>query len=674
MSEIRNVVILGHMTSGKTSLVEALYHMSLGTKKGSVERKNTVSDYLPLEQKHESSIKSAIIPLTYNDCRFNLIDMPGNDDFVTEVISAVNVVKGAVLVIDASKGVEVGTIKHYNMLKKRGIPCIIFINKMDKDNINFNKLLDDIREKLGKNAIPFSYPMGHNDQFDGFVNCVLLKARKFNGVTCEDAEIYPDKRAKVFELHNMMVEAVAETSEELLEKFFSGEQLTTDEIRNGLRIGVLNGELTPILVGSALKGIGLHTLLDMLLDYLPSPKDLKPLVGMDDKGELVERITLDSEPFSAFVFKTIYDIYSGLTSIFKVNSGILRAGDEVFIPELNKSVTLTQIYSICGGKLSNVNEIHAGDIGAIVKCDGLTNSMTICSPKSVINYPKIEYPKSVYFKALEPKSKSDEEKISQVLQRLMLEDPSISVRRNKETSELLIGVLGQGHLNYVLENMKDSYKLDVLTRDYKVVYRETIKAKANGIGRYIKQSGGSGFYGVVEMSFEPAEENIFTEEVFGGAIPKNYFPAVEKGFFEACEKGLLKGYPVIGVKATLLDGKYHAVDSNELAFKMAAILAFKEAYMNCKPVLLEPIMRITVTVGSDDVGNVLSDLNQKRAKVIDMSINSTGNQKIVALVPEAEILEYVNELKSMTQGFGYFSLEFEKYEEVPEYIKEKLLK
>ncbi len=672
-NKIRNIVVLGHQGSGKTTLVEALYSTVSGKQKGSIEKGTTISDYMPEEKQKLSSMRLSVVPMEYEEYKMNLIDIPGNDDFIGEAISAMHVVKGGILVIDASNGIEVETIKHWNMLRKKNIPTIIYVNKMDKEGVHFENILEDIRTKLGKNAIPFSYPMGHNDAFDGFVNIVSLKARKYNGSICEDAEIYDDKKAKVFELHNTMVEAVAQTSEELLDKFFNGETLTHKEIQEGLRIGVLNGELIPVLVGSATKNIGIHTMLNMFIDYLPNPSDLNPIEGKDESSTKVERKTLDEEPFSAFVFKTIVDSYAGVSSIFKINSGILKTGDEVYVPNLKKTITINQLFTICGSKQTAVSTLHAGDIGVINKVDGLETSMTLCALKEKVLYQTIEFPTPVYYKALVAKNKNDDDKLGTVLSKIMLEDKSIEVKRNIETNQLLIGSLGLGHLNYILDRMKNAYKLEVSVGDCKVVYRETIKASATGSGRYIKQSGGSGFYGVVEMEFSPNKENVFTEEVFGGAVPKNYFPAVEKGFNEACEKGLLAGFPVIGIKACLKDGKYHAVDSNELAFKMAAILAFKDAYMKCKPVILEPIIKIVVTVHSDDVGTIISDLNTRRGKIIGMDINSVKDQKITALVPESEILEYVNDLKSLTQGSGYFNREFYNYEEAPSYIQSKII-
>ena len=674
MKNIRNIVLLGHLQSGKTTLAETLYATATGATRGSVDAGTSISDFTPEEKSRKSSVHSAILPLEYKGTKINLIDCPGSDDFITDTISAISIVKGAILVIDAAKGVEVGTVKHWNFLRKKNIPTIIYVNKMDKPDVHFDKLMDEIRTKLGKTAIPFCYPMGHNDGFDGFVNCVTLTARKYNGKECEDAEIYPEKRAAVLELHNQMVEAVAETSEDLMEKFFMGEQLTREEIQEGLRKSVLASDLIPVLVGSAIKGIGIHTLLDMSIDYLPNPQDLNPIEGEDLNGNRVERKTLDDEPFSAFVFKTMVDPYFGTANIFKVYSGKIKVGDTIHVSKIDKDIQVSALNTVIGSKMNPVTELTAGDIGCIVKADGVENSMTLSATSSKIIYPEIDYPTAVYYKAILTSSKSDEEKLGNVLQKICLEDKSIEVKRNPETNQLLIGTLGISHLSYLLERMKNTYKLNLSTEDSKIVYRETIRAAATGNGRYIKQSGGSGFYGVVEMEFKPAPENTFSEEVFGGAVPKNYFPAVEKGFYEACEKGLLAGFPVIGVHAILKDGKYHAVDSNELAFKMAAILAFKDAYMNCKPVILEPIIKITVTVEADMVGDIISDLNQRRAKVTGMDVNSRGNQKITALVPESEIQEYTNDLKSLTQGSGFFVREFSNYEPMPQVLQDKLLK
>ena len=671
---IRNVAVLGHQGSGKTTLVESLaYKVGLISEKGTIEKKNTISDYLPDEKKKQLSISSSIVPLVYNDHKINLIDVPGNDDFIYETIGITRLIKGAILVIDASRGVQIGTVKHFNLLKKRGVPIFIYINKMDKENVNFTELYEEIVEKLDKKCVPFSYPIGRKENFDGFVNVVELKARKYNGVTCEDDEIYEDKRQIVFELHNRLCEAVATTDDALLEKFFSGEELSRDEIRQGLRKGVLEGELYPIIVGSAAKDIGINTLLTMLVDYLPSPADLKPYVATDEEGNEVEIKTEINSEASLYVFKNSYSSYQGLTSIFKVNSGVIKVGDEVYCPNNDKTYRISTLFEVVGEKLNPVTEVSAGDIGATTKLEDIRLSYTLCSPKRVIKYKQVNYPTATYFKALDFATKADSDKFFPSLEKIMIEDPSIELRKNQTTNQILVGGLSSSHLAYVFERLKNNYKINFTPVTPKIVYKETITKKASAEGRYIKQSGGSGYYGVVNMDFEPAEETSFGSTVFGGHIDKGYFPAVEKGFNEALQHGQLVGAPVINVKATLTDGKQHSVDSNEMAFKNAAIIAFKDAYMKCGPILLEPFDKITVNVSNDYLGAVLSDLSKRRGKIQSSEEDAYGNLDVVALVPEAEIQEYANELKAITKSTAFFNLEFYDYEKVPDLLAQKII-
>ena len=672
VENIRNVAILGHQGSGKTTLVESLAFTSKAIPtKGEVEKKNTISDYSSDEQKRGSSIQTSVVPLHYEDYKINLLDIPGNDDFISEAIGVIGTIKGAVLVIDASVGVQVGTIKHYNLLRKKGVPTFIFVNKMDKEDVHFESVLEEIREKLGKEVISFCYPLGHDDKFDGFANAVDLKAHIYNGKECVEAEIYPDKRAKILELHNTIVEEVAKTNDELLEKFFNGEEFTTKEIHDSLREGVLKGELTPLIVGSATKNIGIHTLLRMFISYLPNPNDLKPLAALDEAGREKVVPTSVDEPFSAYVFKTIVDPYTGAINIIKVCSGVLHVGDEVYVNGETQKVSM--LYEMCGKNLKAVNEVIAGDIAAVTRLEKIKSGDTLSSPKSITIFKPVKYPTAVIFKAIVLENKNDENKLGPALNKLQLEDPALEVKRNNETKQLLLGGLSESHIQYVLEKLKNVYKINLTTEKMKIIYRESIKGVAEGDGRYIKQSGGSGFYGVVKMRFEPAEENVFTEEVFGGAVPKNYFPAVEKGFFEALQSGLLAGFPVIGVKGVLVDGKYHPVDSNEQAFKMAGILAFKDAYMKCKPIILEPIMRIKVVADSSYTGNILSDLNTRRARIQNIEEKEHGSQEIEALIPEAEIVDYVTKLKSLTQASGFFNREFVGYEELPDHLKDRVI-
>ncbi|MDY6391962.1 MAG: elongation factor G [Bacilli bacterium] len=669
---IRNVAILGHQGSGKTSLVESLAYVSkLIPEKGTVERKDTLSDYSATEQKRGTSTQASVVPLFLDDYKVNIIDIPGNDDFIGEAIGVTGVIKGAVLVIDASVGVQVGTVKHWKQLRKKGVPTFIFINKMDKEAIDFEALLEEIRERFGTNVISFCYPLGHDDQFDGFANAVDLKAHVYNGKECVEAEIYPDKRARVFELHNTIVEEVAKVNDELLEKFFAGEEFTPDEINAALKQSVIAGDITPVIVGSATKNIGVQTLLRMMIEYLPSPADLKPLEAQDEEGKDVVRPTEDDAPFSAYVFKTLVDPYSGVINIVKVCSGVLKAGDEVYYN--GNTTKITSLFMMTGKKLDPITEIHAGDIAAITKLEGVHYGDTLSSPKAIIKYKPVHYPTAVIYKAILV-DKTAEGKLVQALAKIQMEDPCVEVTRNNETKQLLLGGVSDTHIDFILDKIKTIYKINVETERMKIVYRESIKGTAEGDGRYVKQTGGSGFYGVVKMRFEPAEENEFAEEVFGGAVPKNYFPAVEKGFYEALQKGVLAGFPVIGVKGTLLDGKYHPVDSNEQAFRMAAILAYRDAAPKCKPIILEPILRIFVNVESKYTGAVLSDLNTRRARIQNIEEKDFGNQEIEALIPEAEVIDYTTTLKSITQASGFYNREFCRYEEVPESLKERVIR
>lgn len=670
---LRNIAVLGHQSSGKTTLVESLYYITGGTKvKGEVEKKSTVSDYLAVEQAKQSSVSTSVVPIYHKGYKLNILDIPGNDDFVGEAIGVIHIIKGAVLVVDASIGVQMGTIKHWKFLRKRNIPTFIYINKMDKDGVKYDEVFEDLKSHFGKAVIPFTYPLGHNDGFDGMVNVVDLKARVFNGVECVDAEIYEDKKDKVAELHEQICEAVASSSDELLDKYFAGEPLTEEEMRTGLRTGVLNGELVPVLVGSATKNIGIHTMLDMFIDYLPNPSDLKPYEATDEAGNLVERKTLVEEPFSAYVFKTIADPYAGIINLFKINSGSIKVGDEI-LTSGGDTLKVSTLFVMTGKRLDAVEELYAGDIGAMTRLEKVSSGMTLCSPKSVVKYKPVKYPTAVLFKALELKNKNDESKIGPALAKIQLEDPSIEVKRNNETKQLLLGGVSNSHIDFIIDKLKNIYKIEVNLNKMKIVYRESIKKVGQAVGRYVKQSGGSGFYGVVDIRFEPADEISFAEEVFGGAVPKNYFPAVEKGFYEALKSGPLAGFPVIGVRAVLVDGKYHPVDSNEQAFKMAAILAFKEAYPNCSPIILEPIMEVRINIDNKYTGDVMGDLNTRRAKIQDM-IEGDNGQEIIALVPEAEIIDYATQLKSITQASGFFNRKFVGYEPVPEYLVDAVIR
>ncbi|MGI6644181.1 MAG: elongation factor G [Bacilli bacterium] len=676
VKNIRNILFLGHQGSGKTSLVESIVSYVNKTPKGSIERKNTVSDFTDEEKSRLSSCSLSVITLNYEGYQLNLLDAPGNDNFISDIIGALNMVKGAVLVIDAQRGIEVGTVKHYNLLVEHGIPTFIYLNKMDKEDINFQKLLDEISEKLGKEAVPFVYPLGHGEAFDGFINVLDLKAYRFDGKKAVEEEIHDDKKAIVTALNNEITEKVALTSDELLEKFFSEIPLTKEEVQNGIHQAIMRNELRPIVVGSINNDIAVPTLLKMLITYLPSPSELKAYEGVDENNQKVERKTTVDAPFSAYVFKTMFDQYKGATNIIKVCSGTLRTGDDIYIPSTRSKQRVGQIHRIFGEKLDNIQEAYAGEIVALTKLDNVNTGDTLSDVKDVVILPKENLPTAVYFKAVKPVNPRDDEKLFSSLLKLQAEDPVLEVKRNNETKQLLIGGLSDSHLAFVLEKIKNMFNIPVETFAPKIAYRETVKQEATAPGRYIKQSGGSGFYGVVEMRFGPSgsEENVFAEEIFGGAVPKNYFPAVEKGFRESLEQGLLAGFPVVGMKAVLIDGKYHSVDSNEQAFRMAAVLAYREAYLKCDPTLLEPVMKLSIYVNNEFTGNVMNDLNQRRSRIISMDEKANHIQEIVALVPESETLEYASTLRVLSQGSGYFNREFDSYQEVPRYLVDNIIK
>ena len=670
---IRNVAILGHLGCGKTTLSESfLFACGAIDKKGEVERKNTVGDYTIEEQTRQTTLSASLIPAEWKDYKINFIDVPGSEELIGELDNVLQVVKGAILVIDASKGVEVGAERCWEELRKRNIPTMIFLNKMDKEGVKYEALIDQLKEKFGKRIAPFCYPLGKQDQFDGFAMVVENKAKLFKDGVMVDGEIYDDKKAKCEEIYNSMCEAVAETSEEMMDKYFSGEPLSTEEVKTGLRTSVLAGDVYPVFVGSATKNIGVSTMLDMVIDYLPAPDDLKPVEVTDvNTKQRVKRETKDSEPLSAFVFKTIVDPFVGTINLFKIYSGVVRTGMDAYIPNIDETIKMPQIFSMMGKTQLNIDAAYAGDIIAVSKLPELQTGYTICDKKNAVLFDKVEYATPVIYTAITPKQKQDEEKISAALQKISQEDPTFEFKRNPETSQLLIGGQGVLHIGYILDKLKNTFKVEVGTEDPKIVYRETIRGRTMGEkgvqGRHKKQSGGAGQFGDVWIKFAPSDKDFeFTEEVFGGAVPKNYFPAVEKGLQKALEKGPLAGFPVIGVKATLVDGSYHPVDSNEISFVLAAGLAWQAAIKEVKPTILEPIMEVKVVIKNEYVGTVMGDMSKRRGRILGQDDDGAGKTVITAEVPEAEIIKYATELKAMTQASGRFSRKFLRYDVAPE--------
>lgn len=671
-SQIRNVALLGHLGSGKTSLAEALLFAGKAIpKKGEVERKSTVSDYLVEEQNRQTSLSTSLIPVEWNNNKINFLDTPGSEEFIGEIENALSVVEGAVVMIDATKGVEVGTERVWEDLRKKNIPSIIFVNKMDKENVKFKNVLQSLKDKFGPKAIPLYWPLGGDDNFTGFVDIIdQSRVDSFGG-----GAVTADIKSLITGIADELKEAVAETSEDLLEKYFGGEELTTDEIINGLTGGVAHGEIFPIIVGSAVKNAAVCELLEKIISFVPSPEMIGEIKGVNPREnvEVTRKIAVD-QPFSAYVFKTIVDPFLGTINFFKVISGSTNGLAESYLAQTDQIVKLGPICTLMGKTQIAVDFLNAGDIGAITKTGDLYTGVTMSDRKAPIVYPSIAFPTPVLYVAISAKTKQDEDKLSATLQKLNIEDPSFEIKRNPETTQLLIGGQGLTHIGYLLEKMKNMFKVDVDVTEPKIVYRETIRKVGSAQGRHKKQSGGAGQFGDVWIRFEPSEQVFeFASEVVGGSVPKNYFPAVEKGLLDTLEHGPLAGFPVIGVKAVLFDGSYHPVDSNEISFKLAAAIAFKEATKLIKPTILEPIMEIKVVVNNDYVGDVMGDMNKRRGQVMGIDPLPGGKQCITAQVPEAEIIKYATDLKAMTQGSGHFSRAFVRYDDVPEILVAKII-
>lgn len=676
MSEIRNITLLGHRGSGKSSLVEAMLYISKTIDKmGSVDSQTSVSDFDKEEMKQGFSINTSVIPLEYLGHKYNILDTPGYSDFSGEVSSALSISGGAVLVINGTAGVEVGTERAWRILEEAKIPRIIFVNKMNKGVHNYEKLLLEMKEKFGKKVAPFCIPIGFEEDFKGFVNVVDLKGRIFNGITCEDAPI--PEGMDVSEVRGLLLEAIAETDEKLLEKYFSGEEFTQEEIIKGLHDGVVSGEIVPVIIGSASNTIGVHTLFEMLYNYMPTPQesDEGMKYGYSLNGEeKIKREVSEKSPFSAVIFKTIVDPYIGKISLFKVNSGILKKDDEVLISNKNVPVKIGNISMFRGGKQLATNEVKAGDIGATTKIQDAQTGDTLCSKDAPIVYRTVEFPKPCLYMSIIPKEKADDDKLSGSLQRLSDEDPSFSISRNYETKELIIGGQGEKHLNILLNKLENKFGVHAVLKEPEVSYRETLKNMVQAQGRHKKQSGGAGQFGEVFIKFEPCEDEFcFLDDIHGGVVPRTYIPAVEKGLVEAKTKGRLAGYPVINVKATLYDGSYHPVDSNEISFKQAAILAFRKGMEEARCVILEPIVKMQIIAPDEYIGDIMGDMNKRRGRILGMEPMTYSEQLLTVEVPESEILKYAIDLKSLTQGRGRFEYNFIRYEELQDNLAQKII-
>lgn len=672
---IRNLAIVGHSGCGKTTFTEAcLFKTGAISKMGKVEEKNTVSDYTPEEMNRGVSIAISIIPIEWNDIKINLIDTPGYFDFEDEVYNALRASEAALVVIDASSGIEVGTEKVLNYTEKIELPRIIFINKIEKENVNFSKVISDLRVAYGKKVIPFTLTLGEGESFKGIIDVLNKKAYEYDKGNKKEVAIPENRVEEVDVVYHEIIEAVAETDDDLMEKYFAGEEFTHEELMKGVTSALLNGTAVPVVAGSSYTGAGIDMLLDVIRDYMPAPNDERAKSGFRIMDKSADRKVDINEPYSAVIFKTVTDSFVGKISLFKVISGKITKNTEIYNISKNKSEKFGNIFYLRGKTQIETDEVVAGDIGAISKLQETETGDTLCDKSAPILYRPLKSHEATLYFAIEPKTKGDEEKITQALQKLQDEYAGFTVTRNSETKQLLIGGQGNVQLEIIIEKLKNSFGVETVIVPLKIAYRETIKGKSDVQGKHKKQSGGAGQYGDVFMKFEPStEEFVFAEEVFGGAVPKNYFPAVEKGIRESKEKGILAGYPVVNFKATLYDGSYHPVDSNEMAFKIAASLAFKKGMEEAKPILLEPIMKVEIKIPDAYMGDIMGDMNKRRGRILGMEQTEDGNQLVVAEAPHSELFEYAIDLRSMTQGRGDFKINFEKYEEVPSNISEKIV-
>ncbi|CCC57828.1 elongation factor G [Caloramator australicus] len=679
IENIRNVGIIGHGGTGKTTLVEAiLYDCKATDRMGRVEDGTTVCDYDPEEKKRQISISTAIAPCDWNDYRINFVDTPGYFDFVGEVLEGLRAVDSAIITVCAASGLQVGTEKAWKYVNKYKIPRAFFINKMDRENADFDKTFKQIKDKFGLSVAALEIPIGKEADFKGVVKILERKALVYDpkSKAMVEAEIPADLESVVEEYRNILMESVAETDEELLDKYLSEGELSDEEILRGLRKGILNCDVAPVFCGSAISNVALTTLLDCIINYFPSPADRVEFKGKNPKTNEDEvRKSSPDERFSAFVFKTIADPFVGKLSIFRVLSGSISSDSSIYNATQDKTEKIGTLYILKGKNQTAVTKLSAGDIGAVAKLQYTMTGDTLCDAAKPIIYEKIDFPEPAISMAIKPKSKNDEDKISTGLHKLLEEDPTFKISRDVENSELIISGLGELHIEVIASKLKNKFGAEVMLDIPKVPYRETIRKTSDVQGKYKKQSGGHGQYGDVVIKFEPQHETedlVFVDQIVGGVVPRQYIPAVEKGLREAMKKGVLAGYPVINLKATLHYGSYHPVDSSEMAFKTAASLAFKKGIKEADPVLLEPIMHFEITVPDEYMGDIIGDINKRRGRVLGME-QKDGMQVIMAEMPMAETFKYATDLRSMTQARGSFTMKFERYEEVPAHIAQKII-
>ena len=674
--KIRNVVLLGHGGCGKTSLAEAMAYLAgLTNRMGTVDDGNTISDYDKEETKRHFSIHTSLIPIPWGDVKINLLDTPGYFDFVGEVEEAVSAADAAIIVVSGKAGIETGTKCAWNLCEKYKLPRMIFVTDMDIDNASYRQVVEDLQALYGKKIAPFHLPIRENTQFVGYVNVVQQKAKRWNDKGSVDKFEVPDySKENLGICREALLEAVAETSEDFMERYFNGEEFSEDEIRQALRVNVIDGSVVPVLMGSNILARGMYTLMADIVKYFPSP-DRRECAGINTKTNEVYQADYDfAKPKSAYIFKTIVDPYIGKYSLIKVNSGVLKTDDLLYNYHRDCDEKIGRLYVLRGNKTEEVSELHAGDIGALAKLTKSLTTDTLSTRNNPVAYLRTNISKPYVSMRYKAKNKGDEDKISQALQKLLAEDLTLQSVNDSENHQTLLYGMGEQHLEIVASMLLEKYKVAIELMRPKVAFRETIRKKSDVEYKYKKQSGGHGQYGHVKMTFEPSgdldQPYEFDQCVVGGAVPKNFFPAVEKGIAEAVKSGPLAAYPVIGVKATLYDGSYHPVDSSEMAFKVAAAQAFKKGFMEASPVLLEPIATLTVVAPDEYTGDIMGDLNKRRGRVMNMNAEN-GYQEITADIPYLELYGYNTQLRSITSGSGTFSYAFARYEQAPDDVVAK---
>ncbi|MGE4352774.1 MAG: elongation factor G [Oscillospiraceae bacterium] len=677
VQNIRNVCLLGHGGNGKTALAESLLYMTgVIDRMGRAADGNTVCDYDAEEIKRQISISAAVAPVEYKGCKINILDCPGGFDFSGAVIEALRAADAAIIVCSAKDGLSVGMEKAWKYCEERSLPRFIYISKTDEDNSDYNSAFNTLREHFGNQIAPVVVPIwDENKKVTGIIDVLNKRAYEMQGGKRVEIDIPAGKVDVITEFNDALKESVAETSEEFMDKFFGGENFTYAEMIQGLRQGVRDLSLFPVLCGSAVNTMGSLMLLDYIVDLLPNPAEGRPVSATRTDGEVEKFVVSPGGVPCAFVFKTVSDQY-GKYSYIKVLSGNITSDLSLVNSRTGSAEKLGRLYVMRGKKAEEVKELNCGDIGAIGKMDKVKTGDTLCDARKVVSLPPIEIAPPCYSMAIAPKTRGQEDKVGIGLAKLNEEDITFTVINNPETKQLVISGAGDVHLDVICSKLKNRNGVEVVLSPTRVAYREKISRKVEVQGRHKKQSGGSGQFGDVWIRFEPQDESedlIFAEEVFGGSVPKNYFPAVEKGLREAIHKGVLAGYPMVYLKATLYDGSYHPVDSNEMAFKTAAHIAYKNGIPQAKPTLLEPIGSLKVTIPTDYTGDIMGDLNKRRGRVMGMNPDSDGNTTIEADVPMAEMSTYAIDLRSMTQSRGSFVLTFNRYEEAPANVQQKVI-